>query len=670
MKDVLKDNFKKKRLALSLRHVLITLVVLFVCTGVLLTGVVVQAISYSNKVIPGLYLGDVAIGGMSSEELGNFLQSMNDKLLNEGFSFYFDNDGKKEKFKLSPVIVTEDMVIELMLIDVEKEVDRIMNYGKEEEGVFARALSFERSRFLKPSIGVEHIIVDYEKINSEIEERLEKFKKDPIEASVNILSLDPLKYEMIKSRPGTIFKFDEAVEDLVDGWSVLKIPEIKIDRVYVEPSLDEGEVLSIISRLPFVFEEGGVTITYKDPQNSKLFEWNIDTEKISKWINVQETSNSKYGFGLEKQYVVDYLLSFVNPKVSVEARDAKFLADDTGLVKEFQSSRPGIKLDIDETYDALNEAILQRTRHDEGVTKTIQLVVEKIEPNTTTGEANDLGISEVLGVGISDFTGSPVNRIKNIKNGAKKLNGLMIGPDEEFSAIKYTQPYTEEGGYLPELVIKGDSIKPEIGGGLCQIGTTLFRMAMNGAMDITYRRNHSLIVDYYNDLDNGLPGTDATIYEPFPDFKFRNDTDDYVLIQTEVDEENFRLIFTLWGTKTGRKGWYDPPVVEEWIPYGEKKYVETTSLPVGGERCQHAFRGAKANFKYTRELENGEKEETVFESYYRPLPEICLVGVEEKPETCFGDDGREVECKKSEEESELDTAGDTTEEENLTVEIE
>ena len=187
------------------------------------------------------------------------------------------------------------------------------------------------------------------------------------------------------------------------------------------------------------------------------------------------------------------------------------------------------------------------------------------------------------------------------------------------------------GGYLPELVIKGDEIKPEVGGGLCQIGTTLFRMAMSAGMEIVERRNHSLVVKYYNDPTNGNPGTDATFYDPKPDFRFRNDTANYVLIQTEMNTVTGELRFYLWGTNDGRKAYYSKPAVKRWIPYGAPKEIGTTKLKPGEKECQNAFKGADASFTYTREFSDGrEKEETVYESHYRALPKICLVGVEEK----------------------------------------
>lgn len=629
---------ENKSVRFSWRRVWIAITILFFIVVLAVFGVIAQAKVYKGRVLPGVYIGSVAIGGMNESELEDFLRSMNNKLLDEGFHFSLDIDGKTERFFLSPVIVMDDMAIELMSIDVKKETARLVNYGKTGD-IIDDLIIFEKLRFEKPSIKLENIAVAYDRLKFEIVEKLSNYEKNPSDAGVKINSLIPLTYEIVSSTDGIVFQYDEAIKNLREFWTALEAPDVKIEYRKISPTLKEEQVQNIISRLPAVLENGNLTVTYKDPETKRAFEWYLSVEKIAAMLNAQKISDDKYGFGLNKGEVMDFLQSTIKPKVDLPTRDAKFKVDDKGKVVEFQGSRSGVEVNMEETYKLLNDAILQRTMHNEGITKTVQLAVKISEPNVTTGESNDLGIKEAFGAGISDFKGSPVNRIKNIKNAVEKLNGILIKPDEEFSAIKYTKPFTEEGGYLPELVIKGDEIKPEIGGGLCQIGTTLFRMAMNSGMPITQRRNHSLVVNYYNDLTNGLPGTDATFYDPAPDFKFKNDTGKYLLIQTYLDEEKKQLVFTLWGTNDGRKGWYDPPEVKKWIDYGETKYIETTNLPVGKTKCQHAYRGAEAQFKYLRQLPNGETEETVFESYYRPLPEICLVGVEEKVENCFTPDG-------------------------------
>jgi vancomycin resistance protein YoaR len=355
--------------------------------------------------------------------------------------------------------------------------------------------------------------------------------------------------------------------------------------------------------------------------------WTISPAKLATWVNVERVGSGDIHFGLHRDSVMEWLRTTVEPDVTVDSHNARFQIDSKGKVIEFQGSRIGQALDSESTWQALDAAMHARVVDESGAPKFIQAVVVHVTPDVSTGEVNNLGITDILGVGVSRFTGSPANRIINIKNGVAKINGLLIKPGEEFSTVKYTQPYTTEGGYVPELSIQGNKVEPAMGGGLCQISTTLFRMAMNSGLDITERRNHSLLVAYYNDLVNGMPGTDATIFEPSPDFKFRNDTGNYVLIQAEVDTKKSELRFTLWGTSDGRKAEYTHPIVKRWIPYSTTpRITETTTLPPGQKKCQHAYQGAEASFTYTRTLASGEVQEKVFNSYYRPLPEICLVG--------------------------------------------
>lgn len=640
MGDNFLEQLEKKNTHFSWGRVWVIIFALILIAIFLFVGIVVDAKNYSDKAVPGLHISGVSVGGMNRAELEEFLQSMNNKMLDDGLNFYFQSGGEKKKIFLSPVIVNEGTAIEMMYIDIKKEAGRLINYGKK-EGFFENAVSVEKSRFIKPSVKLENVVLDYDKMVTALEERISEYEKAPADANVVISSVSPLNYEITKSSPGVVFQYGDAVKEAQSLWSKLQVSDIEINQRNSDAIIKEENVRSIISRLPVVFSAGNITLSYKDPQTKRNSEWYVGVDKISDWLSVQKKSEQEYVFGLDKKKVMNYLKTEVAPKVEVEARDAKFSMDENNKVKEFQGSRPGIKLDLESTYALLNDAVIERTKHDEGVAKDVSLSIIKTEPNVTTADANDLGIKEVLGIGVSYYTGSPANRIKNIKNALKKLNGILIKPDEEFSALKYTQPFTLEGGYLPELVIKGDEVKPEIGGGLCQIGTTLFRMAMNSGMPITQRRNHSLVVSYYNDLANGLPGTDATIYDPAPDFRFKNDTGNYILIQTDIDEKTGKLEFTLWGTSDGRKGWYDPPVLEKWIGHGETRYIETEKLAPGQKTCQHAYRGAKASFKYTRELSDGEKQEEVFESYYRPLPEICLIGVEKK-QSCFDENGAEI----------------------------
>jgi vancomycin resistance protein YoaR len=349
-------------------------------------------------------------------------------------------------------------------------------------------------------------------------------------------------------------------------------------------------------------------------------EWQMTKEELSKMLTPGENGELDFHNGQFQEWT-----RRISDTVDRPARDASIEVTN-GRVINFTESRDGQSADI----DILKKDLLSSVRGQSGEAIELQINIEK--PRIETGDANDLGITQALGAGISNYKGSPMNRRANIQNGVNLLNGILIAPGETFSLLKALAPFSTDNGYLPELVIKGDKITPEIGGGLCQIGTTTFRAAMNSGLPIIERQNHSIVVSYYNDPSNGNPGTDATIYEPVPDLKFVNDTADFILFQAENKTETQELKFTFWGTTDGRIGSYSAPTVLRWIPVGEDVRTETSDLEPGTETCQSAHIGADTTFVYTITKLDGTSVQTQFDSHYRPLPKICLVGAEEKTE--------------------------------------
>jgi vancomycin resistance protein YoaR len=182
-------------------------------------------------------------------------------------------------------------------------------------------------------------------------------------------------------------------------------------------------------------------------------------------------------------------------------------------------------------------------------------------PVLTLKDVQKLGIKDLIARGESNFSGSPRNRVKNIGVGRLRYQGILVAPDEEFSFNRYLGLVTAETGYLPELVILENVTTPQYGGGLCQVSTTAFRMAVKAGFDVTARRQHAYPVRYY-----GKPGFDATIYPPAPDLRFRNNTGHWVLIQTSI--EGTKLIFDVYGKSDGRTVTIDGPHITEKRPDG------------------------------------------------------------------------------------------------------
>lgn len=227
-------------------------------------------------------------------------------------------------------------------------------------------------------------------------------------------------------------------------------------------------------------------------------------------------------------------------------------------------SRPevlGAKLDVPESIIKVTEALEKQE-------KAAELQISVTTPEITAEKLNQLGLVELISTGYSNFAGSPVNRIHNVKTGASKFNGVLVKPGADFSFNTILGPVDASTGYLPELVILENKTQPQFGGGLCQVSSTAFRAALNAGFPIVERRAHAYPVSYYKPF-----GVDATIYLPKPDLRFKNNSSGYLFVQTRIVGKN--LYFDFYGTKSSNRVAFAGgenangavPIVEKVSPY-------------------------------------------------------------------------------------------------------
>lgn len=579
---------------------------------------------YQGKVYSGVYLDHFHVGKMSAEDVNNFLEGLNNRLAKEGIVLLVKKaDGTEVQVKISTVLGGDD-AIELVELKGVEASHLAINAGRTGSW-WQRLFSPLYYLICNKEISVP-VVINSGHLTESLKTALASYADTPHDANIKILDSATGQYEIIPEKSGSDFVYSEIVAAIEKNLISLSFAPITVAPIAFAPAINSSEAAAASELINKVFGYGSVGLNYVDPQTKLRRDWVIDPKLFADWVKVKKDDSGQLIISLDKEKVQKYLEN-LRLEVDKAAQDAKFVMVG-GIVKEFQASQSGLSLDTEKTLNNLLTAFEERSYHPTEALKTVSLAIVVAEPNIKMSEANDLGIADIIGVGISSFKGSHVNRIKNIAVAVKRLNGTLVRPGEEFSANHAAGPFTPENGFLPELVIKGTEIKNEVGGGMCQIGTTLFRMAMNSGMLITARRNHSLVVNYYADPVNGNPGTDATLYDPILDLKFLNDTGNYLLVQTEMDYKTLQLTFTLWGKNDGRKGWYTHPLVSKWIPAGGTQEVKTDKLKPGVKECQGAYKGAVASFTYSRITPAGEKIEQVFDSYYRPLPNICLVGID------------------------------------------
>ena len=428
---------------------------------------------------------------------------------------------------------------------------------------------------------------------------------------------DNMTVTVVEAVEGAILDMDGALEDLQVDAQDLSLETLELHLVERSATISKAEAETLIPQAITAVDKGPYTLRFT-PEYGKDLTYTITSNDLKIWLLPAQADNDSPTLNLDTE-AMEAFLNTIHAAIDIAPQDAKFVIEGDRVV-EFEESRDGFVINDDKVL----ADVLAALGTDNG---DVAIAAERTEPAVPTASANDLGIKEILGVGFSSYAGSPSNRRANIRHGADKLNGILIPPGETLSLLEKLRPFTVADGYLPELVIKGDQIIPEIGGGLCQIGTTTFRAAMNSGLDIAERRNHSLVVSYYNDPSNNQPGTDATIYDPAPDLKITNDTGHHIMLVTEMNTATSELFFTFWGTSDGREGSYTPPTVLSWTGYGATVETETTSLAPGERQCQSPHPGATTTFDYNIVMPDGSIKTREFFSSYRSLPTICLVGV-------------------------------------------
>jgi len=302
------------------------------------------------------------------------------------------------------------------------------------------------------------------------------------------------------------------------------------------------------------------------------------------------------------------------------AQNAHFRYLGSGKVEEFAPAREGVVVKQNEltrmVIDGLNQT-------DKGVNLGIPVITT--QPTIKTSSVNTLGIKERLARGESDFSGSIPNRIFNLKKAAGNMNGILVAPGEVFSFNKYVGDISAAGGYRQAYVIKEGRTVLGDGGGVCQVSTTLFRAVLNSGLPVEERTAHAYRVHYYE--EGSEPGFDATIFTPDVDFKFKNDTQTYILIQTTVDEANTKLYFDLYGTSDGRKVEISKARVWDVTPPPPALYQDDPTLAKGVVRqVDFPAWGAKAAFDWKVTRGSEVLQQRTFYSNFRPWQAIYLRG--------------------------------------------
>lgn len=277
----------------------------------------------------------------------------------------------------------------------------------------------------------------------------------------------------------------------------------------------------------------------------------------------------------------------------------------------------GYTLDVETSIDLVNDQLVKNW---DGQPCTIVLDVKTDEPRGSEEEL--LQVKDILGSFTTSYKSSTADRCANVENGCRLINGRLLYPGEEFSMYETVSPITTANGYYLAGAYQNGKVVDSVGGGICQVSTTLYNAVLRSEIDVTERHNHSMVVSYVE------PAADAAIAESAgKDFRFINNLKSPIYIEGYTNDK--KITFNIYGIETRSPGHsvrYESEVLEVIQPETDTIY-EDASKPIGYIVTQGAHIGYKSRL-WKIVTEDGEEvsRTVVNNSNYRMSPRSATVG--------------------------------------------
>ena len=338
--------------------------------------------------------------------------------------------------------------------------------------------------------------------------------------------------------------------------------------------------------------------------------------QLASMLLLQEEPTAKLALGGS---VANAYFAKLDRTVSHPAENASFSVDGSNV--SITPSRPGIGLDVARSAAAVLSAATRRTN------RVARLTVGKVDPQRTTEEARAMGITGLVG-SYETVYGGIANRIHNVQLVAHLVDDTLIAPGATFSFNETTGERTAAKGFLEAPVIINGELQTGLGGGVCQVSTTVFNAAYEAGLSITSRTNHALYISHYP------LGRDATVDYPGIDLKFENDTGHWLLLRTFVGSSS--LVVSLYGTPQNRRVVSEAAPLRVTVPQHEERTLDK-SLKPGTEVVDSAGVPGQATSVRRRVYEADGRllYDSVWYSTYRWEPRLVRYGPDKpkKPKT-------------------------------------
>lgn len=580
-----------------------------------LAGLIVWALGYqlvyAGRIFPGVSVAGVDLSGMSPADAA--------VTLNQRLTFPYSGqillrDGDRI-WAASPAELG-------MVFDASASAQSAYKLGRSGGliGVFSDQLDARQ----EGKSAQATIIFDQHVAYAYLQRLAVEIDQPPIEATLAIHGTE------VVAQPGQLGRYlnvDSALIQLSmqlqtfrDGELMLIVDEIHPQLIDVSSQAERArQILSA----PLTLSLGGATENDPGP-------WVYEVATVAEMLIVRQTESengSNLEVALETGALYEMLID-IGAQVDRPAENPRFIFnDDTRQLNLLRPAVIGRVVDIDGSVAFINESILAGAH---------EIAVQVVSDNPValdTSTAAELGITELVRAETSYFYGSSAARIQNIQTAAAAFHGVLIAPGETFSMGSVLDDISLENGFAEALIIYGGRTIKGVGGGVCQVSTTLFRTAFFAGFPIVERNSHAYRVSYYEQSPGGgrdlsLVGLDATVYFPLVDFKFTNDTPNWLLMETYMDVGGRNLTWKFYSTSDGRSVDWNASGPQNVVSPPKPLIQETDELEEGQIR-QVDWAAEGADVSVTRTVLRGGAiiDQDIFNTHYEPWQAVCEVGI-------------------------------------------
>ncbi len=478
-----------------------------------LAGIVAAAIVYAGSpstLARGVEIDGIEVGGLTTAEATKMLQRRARVALGKPVSFVAA--GRVFRLKASDVALRADW-------------SAAVAAARDQGDGFAPLRGFRRLklRFFGDDVAAR-VAYDKAGLNAALARIAGKIDRPHREAAVVLHGLKPA---IVPARAGRVLDRETASDTIVAALSSLARGNKVSLPMKVDDPVVTGPMLAAASAQARTVVSAPVVLTL-GPTRYRIPRWRMAT-----LLKFPEDGSTKLRIGGEG---ADAYFKRLQRVVNTPAHDAQFVVTTSGIV--VKPSTDARVLDVPKTADAMLAASL---RH---VGRTAPIAVATQPAKRTTQDAQAMGITGIVGSYTTSY-GGVANRLFNVQLVARLVDNVLIGPGKEFSFNGTTGERGPDKGFKVAPVIINGELQNALGGGVCQVSTTVFNAAYEAGLPITARTNHALYISHYPQ------GRDATVNYPDTDLKFVNDTDHWLLLRTFVSANT--LTVNLYGTPQHRK---------------------------------------------------------------------------------------------------------------------